>query len=223
MRKVSKPTRASTLASTLVPTLAAALTLAFTCALILACATALAIACPATALANSAQTQWEGVTSMGPLTADEDCPIVVDREVLTFDIREFPLEHYENPDDLLAYTPSVTAEYTFRNPADYAVRATLVFPFGNLPDYADAFAGYDLQEGERAKLSLAQYGASIDGEPAQIYEPGPDEPIDPPDVPPEPGPYDPPMAPPGSCPDDPSILPPDDPVSGHVKYYVSGV
>ena len=104
---------------------------------------------------------------MGPLTADEECPIVVDREVLTFDIQEFPLEYYEDPDDLLAYTPSVTAEYTFRNPADYAVRATLVFPFGNLPDYADAFAGYDLQEGERAKLALAQYGASIDGEPAQ--------------------------------------------------------
>ena len=65
---------------------------------------------------------------------------------------------------------------------------------------------------------------AFDGETVQIYEPGPDEPIDPPDVPPEPGPGEPPVTPPpGPGPDDPPAWPPDDPVSGRVKYYVSGV
>lgn len=135
--------------------------------LLLACAVALMIACPTAALANSARTQWEGVTTTGLLTSDEECPIVVDREVLTFDIREFPLEYYGSTDELLAYSPSVTAEYTFRNPADYAVKATLVFPFGRLPDYADAFAGYSLEAIERLEAAATQYGASIDGEPTQ--------------------------------------------------------
>ena len=53
---------------------------------------------------------------------------MVDKELLTFDVQEFPEQYYPDTDSFLAYTGNVTAEYIFRNPANYAVTATLVFP-----------------------------------------------------------------------------------------------
>lgn len=85
--------------------------------------------------ANSAQSYWTGTTSTGAVVTDESCPITVESEILTFDIQEFPQQHYKEISEYLAYSGSVTAEYTFYNPADYTVNATLVFPFGTVPDY----------------------------------------------------------------------------------------
>lgn len=45
-----------------------------------------------TVFANSAQSSWEGIYATGTIVADEDCPIIVERELLTFDISEFPQE-----------------------------------------------------------------------------------------------------------------------------------
>ena len=87
------------------------------------------------ASANSAQSQWEGTNATGAIVTGEDCPIIVEHELLTFDIGQFPEQHYREVSDYLAYSGSVTAEYTFYNPADYSVNATLVFPFGAIPDY----------------------------------------------------------------------------------------
>lgn len=87
------------------------------------------------ASANSAQSQWEGTNATGAIVTGEDCPIIVEHEKLTFDIGQFPEQHYREVSDYLAYSGSVTAEYTFYNPADYSVDATLVFPFGAIPDY----------------------------------------------------------------------------------------
>ena len=87
--------------------------------------------------ANSAQRYWSGTDSSGALVKDKNCPLVVDKELLTFDVQEFPKNYYNSTEEFLAYTGKVTAEYTFRNPADYAVTATLVFPFGNLPHYGE--------------------------------------------------------------------------------------
>ena len=42
------------------------------------------------ASANSAQTQWEGVDSAGAIVRDGGSPIIVEKELLTFDIQEFP-------------------------------------------------------------------------------------------------------------------------------------
>ena len=92
---------------------------------------------PVTALANSAQTLWDGTDSTGAIITGENCPIVVEHELLTFDIGEFPASYYREVSDYLAYSGSVTAAYTFYNPADYDVNATLVFPFGGIPDYGD--------------------------------------------------------------------------------------
>jgi len=104
---------------------------AFLCAVMLLSTT---MAVPVSA--NSAQTQWTGVDSTGAIVLEKDSPIVVEKELLTFDLQEFPKNHYFELDDYLAYSGKVTAEYTFFNPADYTVTATLLFPFGCEPGYA---------------------------------------------------------------------------------------
>ena len=94
---------------------------------------------PITASANSAQTHWRGVDSTGAMVVGENCPIEVTKEVLTFDISEFPANYYREKEDYLAYTGKVTAEYTFYNPTDLTVTVTLAFPFGKQPDYASIY------------------------------------------------------------------------------------
>ncbi len=98
------------------------------------------------ALANSAQSKWEGVDSTGAIVTDKESPIVVEKELLTFDITEFPQNYYHTKEELETYKAKVTAEYTFYNPSDYTVTATLLFPFGHLPAYADSY--YDDESGE---------------------------------------------------------------------------
>lgn len=85
--------------------------------------------------ANSAQTHWNGVTATGAMITDEDCPIIVQNENLTFNIDTFPVINYISEEAARSYNASVTAEYTFYNPADYTVNATLAFPFGIFPYY----------------------------------------------------------------------------------------
>lgn len=110
------------------------------------------------ASANSAQTQWEGVDSADAIVRDGGSPIIVEKELLTFDIQEFPDNHYFDLDTYLAYSGKVTAEYTFFNPADYAVTATLLFPFGCEPMYAtNEYYGKDTEK----------YDILIDGQPVE--------------------------------------------------------
>ena len=113
------------------------------------------------ASANSAQTHWRGTNSTGAIITGETCPIVVEHELLTFDIQQFPEQHYREVNDYLAYTGKVAAEYTFHNPSDYTVDATLVFPFGAIPDYGH------LQDNETGKRLLysdtEKYDITVDG------------------------------------------------------------
>ena len=112
--------------------------------------------------ANSAQRHWSGTDSTGALVKDKNCPLVVDKELLTFDVQEFPKNYYNNIEEFLAYTGKVTAEYTFRNPADYMVTATLVFPFGNLPHYGEYI--YDsLTDKYTAVSDTEKYGVKVNG------------------------------------------------------------
>ncbi len=92
-------------------------------------------ACAVPVYANSAQTQFEGVDSTGAIMTDSESPIIVERELLTFDIAEFPKDYYSTKNDYLEYGAKVTAEYTFYNPSEYSVTAKLLFPFGNAPHY----------------------------------------------------------------------------------------
>lgn len=106
--------------------------------------------------ANLAQTQWSGVDATGAMVTDEDSPIVVEKEVLTFDISEFPSNYYRDMEEYLAYSGKVTAEYTFYNPSDYTITATLLFPYGKAPDYK---GDYD--------SDVDKYTVFIDGQEAQ--------------------------------------------------------
>ena len=116
--------------------------------------------------ANSAQRHWIGTDSTGSLVKDKNCPLVVDKELLTFDVQEFPKNYYNSTEEFLAYTGKVTAEYTFRNPADYAVTATLVFPFGNLPHYGEYI--YDSPTDKYTAASdTEKCGVKVNGKPIE--------------------------------------------------------
>lgn len=118
--------------------------------------------CAVPVFANSAQSYWEGVDQSGAIIVDGDSPIIVERELLTFDLQEFPKNYYEGVDDFLAYTGNVTAEYTFYNPSDMTVTAKLLFPFGCDPQYADL---YDYENGVRLdNADTGKYDILIDGE-----------------------------------------------------------
>lgn len=117
--------------------------------------------------ANSAQRYWSGTDSTGALVKEKNCPLVVDKELLTFDVQEFPKNYYNSTEEFLTYTGKVTAEYTFRNPADYAVTATLVFPFGNLPHYGEYI--YDSYTGKHTAASdTGKYGVKVNGKPIDV-------------------------------------------------------
>lgn len=110
--------------------------------------------------ANSAQKNWYGVDAMGVVVTDEECPIEVTNEILTFDIFEFPQNYYYDPDDFSAYSGKVTADYTFYNPSDLSITATLAFPFGNFPDYG--YFDYDNQENNN--IATTKYDIKLNGE-----------------------------------------------------------
>ncbi|MBR6609890.1 MAG: hypothetical protein IKK99_06705 [Oscillospiraceae bacterium] len=98
-----------------------------------------------TALANSGPRQWNGSSATGIVLTGDNCPLVVEKEVLDFEIADFPKEYYSerNKDELDKYTDRFTACYTFFNPTDYDITATLAFPLGTLPDYLSAMPDFD--------------------------------------------------------------------------------
>lgn len=112
------------------------------------------------ASANSAQKKWSGSYSSGAIVTDENCPVVVENELLTFDINEFPSHYYdENAQEFLGYGACVSAKYSFYNPADYTVNMSLAFPFGELPSYAYF---YDEQPGDTAKYTITADGEEVE-------------------------------------------------------------
>lgn len=125
------------------------------------------------ALANSAQKEWEGETSSGILiSGDGDAPIVVDKEVLTFDI-----QHEVGPDySADSKMNTVTAEYTFTNPTDNTYTVHAVFPFmdGTYIYYDDDFDdtkyydvkidGASVDNAMRATYTADYYGFDLEKE-----------------------------------------------------------
>ena len=50
--------------------------------------------CAVPVFANSAQSYWAGVDQSGAIIVDGDSPIIVEKELLTFDLQEFPKNYY---------------------------------------------------------------------------------------------------------------------------------
>lgn len=120
---------------------------------------------PVSAFANSAQTYFEGFSPTGAIVRGTQSPVAVEKERLTFDLQEFPQEYFAEKEKYLAYSGSVTAEYTFSNPADYAVTVQLAFPFGRTPDYGYS---YDWETGtEDFAADAEKYGVLADGVPIE--------------------------------------------------------
>lgn len=145
-------------------TLNCGLCLAFSLYLVfsLCLAFTLCLAFPVSVSANSAQSDWDGTYANGTISKDEECPVIVERELLTFDVPEFPKSHYERRDAFLSYNGSVSAEYTFYNPENYTVTATLLFPFGKAPDYGFQYDTVTMEECFGADTE--KYGVTVNGE-----------------------------------------------------------
>lgn len=108
--------------------------------------------------ANSADRRHYGVDSQGVIIMGEDCPIVVDKEVLTFDIYKneptsggmtFASSSNSQNSNTGFYKKQVSAEYTFTNPSENEIHVNCVFPFG--PYYR-----FDEEE-----TDILQYGISV--------------------------------------------------------------
>lgn len=114
------------------------------------------------ASANSAAPYWEGTAANGVIVKEGDIPIEVESELLTFDIPTLPYASYQDVESFLKYDSKVTAEYTFFNPTDMTVKATLLFPFGEQPDYSKLV---DSKTGESFVANeLERYGVYVNGE-----------------------------------------------------------
>lgn len=105
--------------------------------------------------ANSAAPFWEGTDVSGLVVKEGDIPVIVENELLTFDLPTLPYARYNDVESFLAYDSKVTAKYTFYNPTDMTITATLLFPFGSRADY-----GHFLD----AATELERYGVYVNGE-----------------------------------------------------------
>lgn len=114
-------------------------------AICLLCSMSLFICLSVTVFANSGLSYWSGQSGSELVSKDQDSPLQVKNEVLTFDLREFPQSHYSNIDEFINYSGKVTARYTIHNPSNEKIKATLSFPFGALPAY-DFGADFDFNE-----------------------------------------------------------------------------
>lgn len=114
------------------------------------------------ASANSRAQEWYGRDANGVVFVGDNVPIEVTSELLTFDIPTLPYASYRDAETFLAYNSRVTAEYTFHNPTDMTITATLLFPFGTTPEY---YKIYDSISGERLIVEdLSQYGVMVNNE-----------------------------------------------------------
>jgi hypothetical protein len=99
---------------------------------------------------------WYGDEVRGVSIVDEDCPVLLERETVTFDLPEFPYLGRDSAEKYLAYPGRVTTEYHFYNPTDEVLTVKLAFPLGVNPAYAAI-------EGEDAVSDLHKYSITLNG------------------------------------------------------------
>ena len=64
---------------------------------------------------------------------EKDSPIIIENEIITFDLPTLPYAKYYRNETFHAYDSRVTSEYTFYNPTDATVTATLLVRLGTVP------------------------------------------------------------------------------------------
>ncbi len=100
--------------------------------------------------------KWEGDKVRGSALVDEDCPVLLERETVTFDLPEFPYLGRDSAEKYLAYPGRVTTEYHFYNPIDEALTVMLAFPLGGNSAYA-------AKDGEDTVSDLHKYSITLNG------------------------------------------------------------
>lgn len=95
---------------------------------------------PLNVSANSAIKYFTGSDQYGVFITDEDCPVEVTEEKLEFNIINKENIDFRNPQFYDDYNNNVIASYTFHNPSEMNIEATLLFPFGSVPSYVPASA-----------------------------------------------------------------------------------
>lgn len=112
------------------------------------------------AAANSAPAYWEGSEGAGAILLGGRCPVEVERERLTLELKEFPSADYSDDEEaFFRYGGRFTAEYSFYNPTEQDLDLTLVFPLGALPSYAP----YDVASKQKeAGYTVEQDGKKVD-------------------------------------------------------------
>lgn len=128
------------------------------------------------ASANSRAQEWHGSDANGVIFKEGNVPIEVESELLTLDIPTLPYASYRSGEYFLKYDSKVTAEYTFYNPTDMTVTATLVFPFGARPEYSNLIDkdGNSLYQAELNKYDVTVNGKSIEKTVRHTYGYSPD-------------------------------------------------
>ena len=116
------------------------------------------------ASANSRSPYWEGENSQGTIFMEDDIPIEVVSERLTFDIPTLPYTTYRSGEYFIEYDSKVTAEYTFYNPTDMTITAKMLFPYGELPEYANLRdkGGNSLVAAEHEKYQITVNGEAVE-------------------------------------------------------------
>lgn len=110
--------------------------------------------------ANSAQTSWQGTDTSGTAITDEECPVIVEHEDLTFTLPNLPDQAERG------YNNRFTAEYTFVNPSDVTAEVLLSFPLGNEP----AYYKYDIFDASHYHPERDDYEISADGKPIESID-----------------------------------------------------
>ena len=128
--------------------------------------------------ANTAPAYWEGTSSSGAIVKEENCPVVVEKEILNLNISTLPhggkVEHGK-------YAATVSAEYSFYNPTDSKVDMTLLFPFGVVPSYVSERANDEVSavtvDGTSTECSVrysyadnSSYDFNIDKETSRVQD-----------------------------------------------------
>lgn len=80
---------------------------------------------------------FNGSNQSGIIIANKESPLIVENNLLTFDLQEFPNVNYIDIADFLSYTGKITAEYSLHNPSDKTVNEKVFFYIGEEASYAD--------------------------------------------------------------------------------------
>lgn len=102
--------------------------------------------------------EGNGVTVYSPNVKEDDCPLIIEKAIVTFDLPELP--SFKSLKKYQSYTSKVTAEYHIYNPSDSEVTATLMLPLGREP-YAQFYAE---SGGKKNGVDEKKYVLKINGE-----------------------------------------------------------